>query len=587
MSFFAFNCDAQQNQASYIGSIVAVSNRKVTINVPGRLLDRILVGNLVAVPLMGQDRWIIGIIDRVNTHLQGEGNNTAGITLVGTVSTSDHNRTFFTRALSRLPRAKIPVFGLSGADLSKFMELLVRTGKTDEALLLGHYTLDLSAAAYLDGDKFFQRHAALLGSTGSGKSWAVTTIIEQAAKLPSANLIVFDLHGEYSSLSYARKLRIPGPDDLNNPQPNMLFLPYWLMTAEEFSAALVDPREATAHDQTLVLHREIENAKGTFLKQQGYDNLTELFTVDSPIPFSLDNLVRRLDELNTKVYQEYRGSKQGEYFGMFSRLLVRLQTKRNDKRYGFLFNLPDFYYDYEAFAALAQQLLDFTNSAARVRIIDFSEVPVEIMPIMLGIVARLVYYLQFWMSSKTRHPVALICDEAHRYLPRECNSPNEERTLANFQKIAKEGRKYGVSLVVVSQRPAELDTTVLSQCNNVLALRLTNTNDQAVVCKLVPDDLMSILDTLPVLETGEVLALGDAVLLPSRITIQPPHEKPVSATVDFWSEWKREGQVPDWHLAADSMRYQRRSGNNGAPALTPSRAKPEEVASFLKFRDAK
>ena len=175
--------------------------------------------------------------------------------------------------------------------------------------------------------------------------------------------------------------------------------------------------------------------------------------------------------------------KQGVFFGQFSRLLVRVGTKLKDKRYGFLFQAPESLHTYEAFHALARQLLDFTGQDGHVKVVDFSEVPADALPIVLGIVARLIFYLQFWMPQEKRHPVALICDEAHIYLPREAGNPNENRAIENFEKIAKGGRKYGVSLVIVSQRPADVSATILSQCNNVVALRLTNSEDQNVVKK--------------------------------------------------------------------------------------------------------
>lgn len=192
------------------------------------------------------------------------------------------------------------------------------------------------------------------------------------------------------------------------------------------------------------------------------------------------------------------------------------------------------------------------------KVINFSEVPADALPIMLGIVARLIYYLQFWMPKEKRHPVALICDEAHIYLPRGGGNPTEERAIASFEKVAKEGRKYGVSIVVVSQRPSDVNATILSQCNNVVSLRLTNSADQDVVKRLMPESLSALLEMLPILDIGEALVVGDAVLLPSRIRVTPPTEKPLSATIAFWTEWSKPDQTPDWPLAAENMRRQRR-----------------------------
>ena len=586
MSFFPFNLSNAEKDSYYAGSVLTVDTRKVTLDVPDDSLDRISVGKLATLPIGNLDEWLVGLIDRIVCKAQyvappadssqataaknTEGDlvsaltqgNAVTITLVGTVKRTPNDEGkvsyHFTRSLVNVPDVRASCFVLREKALETFMGLLVKAGDTKHALAVGYYTLDPTATAFLDGDKFFQRHAALLGSTGSGKSWTVATIIERAARLPSANLIVFDLHGEYGQLSYARQLRVPGPDDLQSPGPDLLFLPHWLMNAEELVAMFVDRTEFTAHNQTLVFQREVEQAKRTFLEQQGENDVLAAFTVDSPVPFPLDKVIGRIDKLNTEMVQGARGLKQGDFYGQFSRLLVRMGTKLNDKRYGFLFQAPSTSHTYEAFHGLARQLMDFSDQREKIKVIDFSEVPADALPIMLGIVARLIYSLQFWMPKEKRHPVAMICDEAHIYLPRDGGNPNEKRAIECFEKVAKEGRKYGVSMVVVSQRPSDVNATILSQCNNVMALRLTNSDDQAVVNKLMPESLSALLEMLPILDVGEALVVGDAVLLPSRIRITPPEEKPISATIDFWTEWNIAGRKPDWQLAAENMRRQRR-----------------------------
>ena len=156
----------------------------------------------------------------------------------------------------------------------------------------------------------------------------------------------------------------------------------------------------------------------------------------------------------------------------------------------------------------------------------------------------------------------MVCDEAHLYLPKkEGQNPIELRAIEAFEKIAKEGRKYGVALFVISQRPSDVSTTVLSQCNNVIALRLTNGEDQATVKKLMPESLESLLDVLPIMDIGEGLVVGDAVLLPSRVRITEPIEKPLSATIDFWTEWQKNADDPDFVRAVENMRKQGRGSD--------------------------
>ena len=174
--------------------------------------------------------------------------NTVRMSLVGTVGLSGNNAPQFSRSLVQVPEIDGMCYTLRDAQLQAFMALLSAEGNAEGSLEVGSYAIDESATAYLDGNKFFQRHASLLGSTGSGKSWAVAAILEQAANLSSSNLVVFDLHGEYSELSYARHLRVPGPEELGQSDESLLFLPYWLLNAEELQAMFTDGSEFAAHN---------------------------------------------------------------------------------------------------------------------------------------------------------------------------------------------------------------------------------------------------------------------------------------------------------------------------------------------------
>jgi len=571
--------DDARKDHGYLGTVLQVDTRRVMINAEDEHLERASIGKLVTLRKGSVDDWLIGMVDRIvrqivtadmksidddkdipgnNNPLPSSG-NAVTVTLVGMVRWNAGEAKYeFTRSLLDMPAIGQECFVLKGDSLKTFMGLLVQNDETDQALEIGKYTLDLDATAYLDGDKFFQRHAALLGSTGSGKSWTVATILERAAKLPSANLIVFDLHGEYRKLGYADHLRIPGPDDLGTASPELLYLPYWLMNCEELTAMFVESSEFTAHNQTLVFQDTVFAEKKKLLEIEKKTEVLNSFTIDSPVPFDLGIVVAEIRRLNEEMVQGARGLKQGKFYGQFSRFLARIAGKLRDRRYGFLFQAPEELNSYEAFHGLGKQLLDFTRKNGRIKVVDFSEVPSDVLPVILGIVARLIFYLQFWMPDEKRHPVAMVCDEAHIYLPRDKGNPNQQRALESFEKIAKEGRKYGVSLVIVSQRPSDVSSTILSQCNNVMALRLANSNDISTVKNMMPESMMSFMEMLPVLDIGEALVVGDAVLLPSRIRINPPGEKPLSATIDFWSEWSRQNVSPDWVLAAENMRRQRR-----------------------------
>ena len=226
--------------------------------------------------------------------------------------------------------------------------------------------------------------------------------------------------------------------------------------------------------------------------------------------------------------------------GKLTRFISRLETKIADKTYGFMFQPTDEIQMYNWLANLACRLLGYQSGQKGIKIIDFSEVPSDVLPVVTGTLARLLYDIQFWMNEQKRTPFTLVCDEAHLYLPiKEDADAVQKQALYNFERIAKEGRKYGVSILAVSQRPADVSKTILSQCNNFVVLRLTNERDKGVIKNLLPDSLKSTIEFLPLLDVGEALVVGDAILLPSKIVLDKPLDthRPISATKDFWDEW--------------------------------------------------
>ncbi|EGT0626517.1 ATP-binding protein [Citrobacter portucalensis] len=577
MALFTFNDD------SYIlGNIREVDTRKVTILVNSdKDLRKARVGQLVTVQLSGATEcWLIGMIDKVikavvtqslTLEVQEDDAdeidafedsvvNTVKITLMGGARWDAIAQKYkFSRSLDHVPEIDSTCYILKDAHLEEFMRVISECGNGEDSLELGSYKLNENARAYVDGNKLFQRHAALLGSTGSGKSWTVASILERSSRLPSSNLVVFDLHGEYKELSYAKQLRIPGPDEVNVDDDSLLFLPYWLLNSEEIQSLFVDRSEFSAHNQVVIVQDAITEQKKYFLQANGRTDLLQSFTLDSPIPYSLNNVIEKLKYLNEEKVDGSRGPKNGPFNGEFSRLLVRMASRLNDRRYGFLFNSPDKYNQYDSLSMIAEKLMEFGEQKQSIKVIDFSEVPADILPVIIGLVARIIYQVQFWTDPKSRRPVAFVCDEAHLYLPRKEGNPVERRAVEAFEKIAKEGRKYGVALMIVSQRPSDVSATILSQCNNIISLRLTNADDQATVRKLLPESLESLLEALPIMDVGEAMVVGDSVLLPSRIKIDPPTEKPLSATIDFWSRWQENVTNTDFALAVENMRRQNRT----------------------------
>lgn len=559
-----------------LGKVRDVDTRKVAIFVEkSEDLRKARVGQLVAIRLPGaMESWLIGLIERViktivmveepseeesDSDEPNEGvANSVKVTLLGSLI-SKPKSIDFSRSLNQVPEIDSECFILRDAQLEMFMGILSQSGKRENSFEIGKYTIDEKAKAYLDGNKFFQRHAALVGSTGSGKSWTVASILEKASILPSANMVVFDLHGEYKNLSYAKQLRIPGPEDLGETSNELLYLPYWLLNAEEMQTMFIDRTEFTAHNQVMAFQDAVIEQKKEILHRLGKEQVLASFTLDSPVPFSLGSVISNLKSLNEEMIDGARGLKQGNFYGQFSRLLTRIRSKLNDKRYGFLFQAPDAEHQYDSMAKIAAKLMDFSKATSQIKVIDFSEVPEDILPIIVGLVARIIYQVQFWTEQEKRHPLVFVCDEAHLYLPKkDGQNPVEKRAIENFEKIAKEGRKYGVALFVVSQRPSDVSETILSQCNNVISLRLTNSADQATVRKLMPESLESMMDVLPIMDIGEGMVVGDAVLLPSRIKINKPIEEPLSSTIDIWSEWSKRPTVPDFEKTIENFRRQSR-----------------------------
>ena len=577
MALFDFNDNDQ------FGTVRSVDTRRVVVQVASDEALRLArVGQLATIRLPGAiDEWLIALIDKVikipvganvsglttedgaepENSEQESIYNVAHLSLIGTVNEIAGERNF-SRSLRQIPEIDSPCYLLKDERLQDFMGILASESDDDDSLGLGVYTIDETAKAFVDGNRFFQRHAALLGSTGAGKSYTLASILEQAAKLPTSNLVLFDLHGEYSLMSYASHLRIPGPEDLGRSDEELLFLPYWLMNTEELQAMFVETSGFTAHNQITKFRDIVIEEKRKTLTACNDSAVLAAFTMDSPIPFSIKSVRDELYRLDVEMVPGAKGPKKGDWNGQFSRFVGRIDSIVADKRNGFMFNGANAVMAYNYLVKLAERLMGCKGEKHQIKIIDFSEVPSDILPVIVGLVARLIFQIQFWTDPDKRQPIALVCDEAHLYLPRKegCN-PAEARAVENFERIAKEGRKYGVALLVASQRPSDVSTTILSQCNNVVSMRLTNSDDQTVVKRLMPESLSGLTDVLPILDTGEALVVGDSVLLPSRIKVTAPTEAPQSSTRNFWKEWKKTDVEVNFEEVIDKLRRQSRKTN--------------------------
>lgn len=578
---------------SKLGQVASVDTSRVLIAVENAaLLPRASVGSLVAIQGTTAQEFLIGMTERVTRQLREETavpdplapttlavevvpDDALRAVLLGTYRTMEGTqRNRFKRGADSFPQIDRECFLIEGGNLQRFMALLGKELEESQRLELGHFVIDCSAAAIANGDRFFQRHAAILGSTGSGKSCAVSLILERAHARKHANIIVFDMHGEYASLAsppdpkdgkapapIAAAFKIAGPGDLAKPPDNALFLPYWLLNREEMLSMILDRSDQNAPNQASRFTLHVRDLKEATLVAEKKGDVKATFTVDSPIPYRLSDLVGRLETDNTTKGVGKTGPVKGEWEDRLTRFISRLAAKAEDRRYGFMFKPPDFTLDYGWLAKQVAMLLAPGAGRHGIKVVDFSEVPSDVLPVVTGVFARLLYDVQFWMESHKRTPFVFVCDEAHLYLPvRDDADAVEKQALYSFERIAKEGRKYGVSLLVVSQRPSDVSRTILSQCNNFLVLRLTNDQDQSVVRRLMPDSLAGVLDGLPLLDTGEALLLGDAILLPARIKLKFPTIEPLSQTRNFWQEWGEAAPEPSAvSEAVETLRRQSRS----------------------------
>ena len=447
------------------------------------------------------------------------------------------------------------------------MQVISSVAMEGPRLSLGRFTLDDEAEAFLNGNKLFQRHAVIVGSTGSGKSWTTARLLDQMAALPQTNAILFDIHGEYKPLKgdAFRHIRIAGPHDTETSKglkDGVLYLPYWLLGYEALVSLFVDRSDQNAPNQTMMMTTCIVDAKRAALTDAKHAAILANFTIDSPVPFDLDKVLGVLRKLNTEMVPgSTPAGKQGPYFDKLSRLIARLEAKRTDRRLGFLFQPPAECMEMSWLGGMIHLLIGGrgaqSDKKGGIKIIDFSEVPSDVLPLIVSLLARAIFTTNQWTERSKRHPIALMNDEAHLYIPERANTDSSDAVSVEiFERIAKEGRKYGIGLVVISQRPAEVNRTVLSQCSNVIAMRLTNGDDQAVIKRLLPDSLGGFGDLLPVLDTGEALVVGDASLLPTRVRVAKPSQEPDSQTVSFWDRWNDAEPTADTENAVGAWRRQ-------------------------------
>lgn len=385
-------------------------------------------------------------------------------------------------------------------------------------------------------DSLLGKHFAVLGTTGSGKSCAVTVLLRSLlGTLPHAHVVLLDPHNEYHA-AFGEQAVLLGPDTLQ--------LPYWLLNAEEVVEIVVGAAKGTpAGDAASSLLQElIPLAKKAYWESRG-DGLQP--TVDSPVPYRLGDLDRMLEERMGRLDKP-------ESLAPYRWLRARLAALSRDTRYGFMFGGISVQ---DNLARILSTIFRVPTAGRPITIVDLSSVPGETLNVVVAVILRMAFDFALWSGG--RFPMLLVCEEAHRYAPAAADSGFEPTKLA-LARIAKEGRKYSLSLGMVSQRPSELEASILSQCNTVFALRMTSLRDQEFLRGIVSDNAYGLLDFLPALGDAEAIVAGQAVPVPLRVRFPElaPDHRPRSAAASFSTAWKTSGE--DGAVVEEVVRLWRR-----------------------------
>ena len=424
----------------------------------------------------------------------------------------------FQKAIDKYPTMKISAHRISKEEFASMLS------RYTEGFCIGEYSA-YEFPAYVDGNKFFQRHACIVGNTGAGKSETVAKILEQTSKLPGANVIVFDIHGEYKELSYARNIQIGG----DRP------FPIWMFGFTDMISNILKIKEESATVAMTALRKCYYN-----VCPKGKENRPVYFNYVEFV-----KLMKFLDEEMVGTGEVYKTGAQagkekivkGDYNGKLTNIVNLLVDKARDSKYQFLFeDMPQQYlYDF---------MKDVLNNDVPVKNIDLSEVPHDVAIPIIGVITKLVYEIQRTYKSKDVNPVTLVCDEAHVYIPNDFSlSASQRRMVEIFENIAKEGRKFGVTLFPASQRPSELNKTIMAQCANFIVGKMNNENDKAMIKGMMPEGSESVIDETSMFSPGDVFVIGDAVPIPLKIHVALAEERPQSRTIAFWDRWKNAGTI--------------------------------------------
>lgn len=563
-----------KNEITYLGHIIRVDSSTIEVEVSkdipsaapiinGRLYKIGQIGTFVKIPI--GNITIYGIVSSVSNtpskHDETNLTSTYGsrfltVQLVGEKVGSDD----FEKGIGTYPTINDEVHLVIEKDLFDIY------GKKDSGSIeIGKHSSSENLSVYADLHKLVLRHCAILGSTGSGKSNTTVSILKAILEdYQGSRIILVDPHGEYpSAFPNAKVFKIK---DTKNP----LFIPFWLMNFDELAYFLVGAKPSDDQRPEYRSFRElITNYKKENCTLKAGSVNPNFVTADSPIPFSARKLWHEMnwwlnatfnsqnkDDQTKATAQVVKNgdyeklipaeftpyttnntapykSKHQEYYSYEKKILSRLK----DSRYDFLFN-PGEYKDANSQKDLHNLLNEWIGSANILTILDLSGVPFEVLDITVGLITRFIYDSMFWGRNETytgkNRPLLLAYEEAHSYLNKNDNTSYSKNAV---EKVFKEGRKFGLGALVISQRPSEISETILAQVGTFIALRLTNSGDQSLVKNSAPDNLNSLIDLLPSLRIGEAIIVGEAIKIPSRVRIKLNVPRPTSDDPELVKKW--------------------------------------------------
>ena len=410
------------------------------------------------------------------------------------------------------------------------------------AIKVGTIHQDKSIPAMVKLDDMLGKHFAILGTTGTGKSCSVALILRRILeKNPNAHILLLDVHREYAA-AFRDMAEIISPESLN--------LPFWLLNFEEICEILVGKHSQSEVD-TEVLRDLIPQAKARYKNssRKGQSALLKArevadaqnIGVDTPLPYRASDLFTLLEENIGRL--DMKGN-----LAPFKRIKAKLDAVTRDPRYAFMFGSLTVH---DTMAEVLGRLFRIPVNGRPITILELGGLPSEVINVVVSVLARLAF--DFGLYSSGQVPITFVCEEAHRYVPFDPHA-GFEPTKRSISRIAKEGRKYGVSLCIITQRPAELDPTILSQCNTIFSLRLTNERDQEILKAGISDSAASLMDFMPTMGVGEAVTFGEGVSLPTRIKFDrlSREHQPRSSTALFSVNWREDITEPNFlkHIVA-------------------------------------